>query len=206
MPKLVDHVGWRRVVIGSAADLIAEEGLSGLTFRRLAARLDCSTTAISHYFRSRNDLLKAVYDSTNIEAARLRQPTVGNPPRTPVEMMEDVLPVSGSRLRIWRIWLSFWTSAMFDADLRDRHRNGIAGSRRQLLDHFLARGFAAEDAATAAEDVMQAIFGIAMQAVFDQAYWYPSRQLTAYRRAISNIHARQPAHNDRAARPAEPIS
>jgi len=192
MPKLVDHATWRRRVTESAAALIAEEGLAGMTFRRLAARLDCSTTVISHYFNSRSELLASVYDATNAEAARIRQAARGDPARSPIETLEDLLPVSQATHRIWRIWLSFWNSALFDDALRDRHRRGIAGTRRELLNHFLAAGLPVDDATVAAEDVMEAIFGIAMQAVFDRDYWYPGRQLAAFRRAIARI--APPAH------------
>ena len=187
MPKLVDHADWRRNVVAAAADLIAEQGLPGMTFRALATRLGCSTTVISHYFRSRSDLLESVYDATNADAARIRRVSHVGEARTPVQGLEDILPVAPRQQRIWRIWLSFWNSALFDDALRDRHRRGIAGTRGEVRDHFLASGFMPDDAAMAAEDVMQAIFGIAMQAVFDRDYWHPDRQLAAYRRAIAGI-------------------
>lgn len=187
MPKLVDHDRWRAAVTATAADLIAEEGLAGMTFRRLAARLGCSTTVISHYFAGRTELLQSVYDATNAEAARIRTAALGNAERSPIEALEDILPVATPQQRIWRIWLSFWNSAMFDPALRDLHARGIAGTRRSVFDQLVAGGMSRAEAEAGAEDVQQAIFGIAMQAVFDQDYWFPGRQLAAFRRAVSRI-------------------
>lgn len=190
MPKLVDHDRWRAAVTAAAADLIAEEGLTGMTFRRLAARLGCSTTVISHYFAGRTELLQSVYDATNAEAARVRTAALGDAERSPIEALEDMLPVARTQQRIWRIWLSFWNSAMFDPALRDLHARGIAGTRRSVFDQLVATGMAPTEAEAGAEDVQQAIFGIAMQAMFDQEYWYPARQLAAYRRAVARVTGR----------------
>lgn len=186
MPRSIDHAEWRRSVVAAAAELIADAGLSGMTVRALAARLGCSTTVVSHYFASRNELIEAVYDATNAEAGRIRQVARGGA-RSPVEALEDLLPVATRQRRIWRIWLSFWNSALFDDTLRARHRRGIAGTRRELREHFLATGLSPDAADRAAEDVMAAIFGIAAQAVFDEGYWYPGRQLAAFRRAVARI-------------------
>lgn len=185
MPKRVDHGEWRARVAETAADLIAEEGLPAMTFRRLSERLGCSTTVISHYFSDRSQLLQSVYDAANAEAAAVRDSSLRS--KTPIHAFGDLLPVSRRRIRTWRIWLTFWTSALFDEDLRDKHRRGLAGTRRMLRSHLKDAGLADEAAERAAAEIMQAIFGIAMQALFDSDYWYPGRQLAAYRAVVDRV-------------------
>ena len=185
MPKRVDHGEWRARVAETAADLIADEGLPAMTFRRLAERLGCSTTVISHYFADRSQLLQSVYDIVNAEAAAVRASSLTS--RTPIHAFGDLLPVTGRRARTWRVWLTFWTSALFDAELREQHRRGLAGTRRMLRAQLRDAGLAEDEAERAAAEIMQAIFGIAMQALFDSDYWYPGRQLAAYRAVVERV-------------------
>lgn len=52
--------------------MIAREGLSGTTVRRVADELGGSTTAVTHYFASRDELLRAaVEDAYSTAAARM---------------------------------------------------------------------------------------------------------------------------------------
>ena len=185
MPKRVDHEEWRARVAETAADLIAEGGLPAMTFRRLAERLGCSTTVISHYFADRSQLLQAVYDATNAEAATVRDSSLRS--RSPIHAFGDLLPVTCRRTRTWRIWLTFWNSALFDEALREKHRLGLAGTRRMLRSYLVSVGVADDEAERAAAEIMQAIFGIAMQALFDSDHWFPGRQLAAYRAVVDRV-------------------
>lgn len=185
MPKRVDHEEWRARVADTAAELIAEGGLAAMTFRRLADRLGCSTTVISHYFADRSQLLHSVYDATNAEAAAVRDSSLQS--KTPIHAFGELLPVNRRRARTWRIWLTFWNSALFDDALREKHRRGLAGTRRMLRSYLLSVGVADEAAERGAAEIMQAMFGIAMQALFDSDYWYPGRQLAAYRAVVDRV-------------------
>lgn len=169
----------------TAADLIAEAGLQGLTFRSLAARLGCSTRAISHYFHSRTQLLQSVYDATNKDASmRLQQMFRKTEGRASLQVLAHLLPVSPAQQRIWRIWLGFWNSALFDPELGEIHRLGLEGMRQLILTHFRTVGRTDAQAEQAADMVMQAVFGIAVQAVFDPQYWHAERQIAAFERAL----------------------
>lgn len=200
MPKRVDHEEWRARVADAAADLIAEGGLAAMTFRRLAERLGCSTTVISHYFADRSQVLQSVYDATNAEAAAVRDSSLRS--RTPIHAFGELLPVSRRRARTWRIWLTFWNSALFDDALREKHRRGLAGTRRMLHSYLLSIGVADEEAERGAAEIMQAMFGIAMQALFDSDYWYPGRQLAAYRAVVDRVVPRSASASPSLAEPA----
>ncbi|WP_202842560.1 TetR/AcrR family transcriptional regulator [Luteimonas saliphila] len=187
MPITIDSDARRATVVAAAADLIAESGLGAMTFRSLAARLSCSTTVISHYFHDKNELLLAIYHAITSEAAALRDRHVASSGRSPVQALDVLLPIAGAQRRIWMVWLCFWTAALFDADMLEQHRLGLAGTRTRLLEYLLGTGLGRHRAERAAEDICKALFGIAMQALFDPGYWTPARQQAAFRRQLEGL-------------------
>lgn len=52
----------RAAVVGAARELLMSEGLSGLSLRRLAARLDVTAAALYAYVDNKRDLLQAVIE------------------------------------------------------------------------------------------------------------------------------------------------
>jgi AcrR family transcriptional regulator len=60
VPRHVDHDQRRRQIIDATNRVISEEGLRGLTFRAVAERLGGSTTLVTHYFPSQEDLLSGL--------------------------------------------------------------------------------------------------------------------------------------------------
>lgn len=183
MPVAVDSGQRRMQVASTAADLIIEGGLNAVTFRNLAARLGCSTTVISHFFRDRNAVLLETYRHNFMQAVALRERALAGLPADPVRAVEELLPVGPAQRRHWIIWLCFWTAALFEPDLSQEHQRGLAGTRERLRSHFIATGIPVAAAEQQAEDICKALYGIAMQAVFDQSYWTAERQRAAFRRA-----------------------
>jgi AcrR family transcriptional regulator len=187
IPIEIDSDARRIAVIAAASDLIAAGGLAAVTFRRLAAHLSCSTTVISHYFRDKEELLRETYRSAIAEAAMLRDRVAAEQSATLVAALEEMLPLAAPQRRIWTIWLCFWTAAIFDSDLLDEHRAGLAGTRERVQHHLIDQGLDSARADRGAEEVTKALFGIAVQALFDRRYWTETRQRAAYRRAIADL-------------------
>ncbi len=57
MPKHVDHGQRRREIARAAIRVLAREGLTGLSFRSLAAEMGGSLTLVTHYYSTRDELL-----------------------------------------------------------------------------------------------------------------------------------------------------
>ena len=57
MPAKVDADDRRRRLTAAAAQLIADEGIGALTNQRIAEHLAASTTIVTHYFRSKRELV-----------------------------------------------------------------------------------------------------------------------------------------------------
>jgi len=56
MPKVVDHIQYRRDLLRQSLDLFAEKGYGSLTMRQLAEALGVSTGTLYHYFPSKESL------------------------------------------------------------------------------------------------------------------------------------------------------
>ena len=63
MPAKVDAEDRRRRLVLAAAELIADEGINALTNARIAKRLSGSTTMVTHYFRSKRELVLDTYQT-----------------------------------------------------------------------------------------------------------------------------------------------
>jgi AcrR family transcriptional regulator len=62
MPRHVDHDDRRRQIIAATLEVLAEQGPSGLSFRTVARYMGGSSTLVTHYFRTRQELLDALVE------------------------------------------------------------------------------------------------------------------------------------------------
>jgi len=75
MPAKVDADDRRRQLVLAATELIADEGINALTNAKIAKRLSGSTTMVTHYFRSKRELVLDTYQTM----ARLITAPAGEP-------------------------------------------------------------------------------------------------------------------------------
>ena len=54
------HGDLRTTLLATAASMISEAGIEGLSLRKLAERIGVSRTAAYHHFKDKNDLLSAI--------------------------------------------------------------------------------------------------------------------------------------------------
>lgn len=62
MPKVVDAATRRREIHSAACALAVEAGFAGVTIRAVAARMGASTSVVTHYFPSREELVSSALD------------------------------------------------------------------------------------------------------------------------------------------------
>jgi AcrR family transcriptional regulator len=62
MPKLVDHVTYRKQLLAQCFDLFAHRGYGTLTMREIAAALDVSTGTLYHYFPTKEALFQQLVE------------------------------------------------------------------------------------------------------------------------------------------------
>jgi AcrR family transcriptional regulator len=68
MPKVVDHVQYRKQLLGQAFEQFARHGYGQLTMRQLAQELNVSTGTLYHYFPSKETLFIQLIEELTAEA------------------------------------------------------------------------------------------------------------------------------------------
>jgi len=58
MPRLVDPEARRATINAAVVDIVGESGFAAVTMRAVADRIGASTSAVTHYVESRDDLLR----------------------------------------------------------------------------------------------------------------------------------------------------
>lgn len=113
MPKVVDHAERRKELIEAIWDVIAQDGIDGLTLRRVANSAGCTTGRISHYFSSREELLSSALRMAHKNAA-VRMMKIADSNLDAIQRLILVcyegLPLDKRRLREWKVWIVFWAA------------------------------------------------------------------------------------------------
>lgn len=188
MPKIVDHDARRAAVAEIAARLIARDGIEGTKIREVARLADCSTSIVSHYFRSKHELLLAAY-RMRMERTTTRVRAETGPGRALIDILSAVLPLDEERTESWRIWLAFWGLATADADFlreqRQRSREAVDLFHRAIVAcGALPDG---EEARLVAQALLSSAAGIATQAIYDPQQWPAERQMQILRLQIARL-------------------
>lgn len=120
MPKFVDPEQKRREFVAASWDVIATEGLSAATLRRVAAAAGCTTGSLTHYFSDRSALLVEALRAAHFATAARMLVVLGSE-NTPVKrvrgVLHEALPLDATRLREWKVWIAFWAALTGEAEL-----------------------------------------------------------------------------------------
>jgi AcrR family transcriptional regulator len=184
MPRRVDHRERRAEVAAAARRVMARDGLENTTVRRVAEELGSSTTAVTHYFRSREDLVLAAIEDAYAAAAE-RMVAVATPDMHGLALARaillEALPLDDARAAEVRVWLGFWAGAAFSPRLREVQRAGY-GAWLDLLSGALRearrRGELRDgvDPRRAAEKLLLLIDGLSLQGTLEPDRITPRRQ------------------------------
>lgn len=179
MPIVVDHDQRRDEVLALAMDLIAEGGIDSASVRAIAERAGYSTAVVSHYFRSKSELLAMAFEKTLDEVrTRIDESVARAAPAQRV--LEVLLPVDARAARVWKIWFAFWGTALSD----EKHRQAQMKRGREgqsIIVTVLERcsdipAEAAGGRKMQAGRLLALISGIATMAMFDPDAWTAKRQ------------------------------
>lgn len=116
-----DHEERRAAIAHAAAEVIASRGLERVTLRSIAAELGVTTGVLTHYFPSKDALLRhtkdLAFDRTYERA--LAAATEGAQGMERVHAVVcAVLPVDRERRTLWRLLVAFFGSAVGSSALR----------------------------------------------------------------------------------------
>lgn len=178
MPRIVDHNERRQQVARIARSLILSKGLDKVTVREIASLAGYSTAVVSHYFRSKEELMFLVFRDTQVAAEKRFRSAISE--RLPLrDCLEALLPRDKESMDSWKVWFAFWSMTLTYEDFREEQ---VVQARKtqtliaQLLDD---RQVPAPDEATRdvqARQLFAAVTGIATQATHDPEGWTFERQ------------------------------
>jgi len=133
MPRIVDHDERRREIADAMLEIVAELGIGAATIRAVADKSGWSTGVITHYFKSRDDLLMGGLRRAG-ERSAMRQREIGRTMigRQAVEaILEENLPLDKRRLALTRIFVFFYAAAAADPVMRVEIDGYLSLWRRQ---------------------------------------------------------------------------
>ena len=144
--------------------------------RNVAAELGSTTGLITHWVPDRAGLLHLALRATADEQSARATAALQRRPRDVVGALDEYLLLDDARRDEMKVWFGFWALAISDDRLQHEHRDRYRGFRSRFVDHLGSLGVEPGDARRATDHLMTTIDGIAVEAMFDPAYWTPSRQ------------------------------
>lgn len=119
MPKAVDVDLKLDQFMSASVDVIASEGLSAASLRKISQQAGCTTGALTHYFANRDELLLQTLRYVHNNAGARMQAIIANEVAAAQSnrdklraVLDESLPLDLHRYREWRVWLAFWSASM----------------------------------------------------------------------------------------------
>ena len=178
MPAKVDADDRRRQLVLAAAELIADEGINALTNAKIAKRLSGSTTMVTHYFRSKRELVLDTYQTmASRSRARLEQAMRGSGDPL-AACLHALLPLDDQTRLEWRVWLAYQGMSVGDPELT-RIWASRAASAVDRITRLIEAGIEAERVPSSIDPAMESdrlfalIQGMSFQSIVDPKRWSP---------------------------------
>lgn len=211
MPRYVDHEARRQEIVAATERVLAERGMNGLSFRNVAALLGGSTTLITYFYKTQEELLTDV-------AIRLTQQWERD-----VRALDAESDDPWERLRTLLIWLVPSTEAgrvserariqlvadeLGGAEHRDTLRRFDRKMRQLLRTHV--REVVPADGVPGVVDLLRAATsGVVLSALEHPDEWPAERQVAVVDHVLETVELtmRTSANGDRSPkRPAVPLN
>jgi AcrR family transcriptional regulator len=179
MPAKVDAEDRRRHLVLAAAELIADEGINALTNAKIAKRISGSTTMVTHYFRSKRDLVLDTYQTmASRSRARLEQ-AMRESDDPLAACLRALLPLDGSTRLEWKVWLAYQGMSVGDPELTriwaSRAASAVDRVTRLIeADISAGRMTSSIDPDLEGSRLFALIQGMSFQSIVDPKQWTPA--------------------------------
>lgn len=165
MPRVVDHEDRRAAISDAVVAIVLADGLGAVTFRSVAARIGASTSVVTHYVGSRDELLAV---AVRREVARRRSDLEAHlQGRVGTEAVRALVEwcVVGAGWPTQRFWLALVVAAATEPVAREELRVFDAWWDGLVEDLVRAGGAGAEDVQTVVDGVGVLVDGLVVSAV-----------------------------------------
>ena len=170
MARQADHNERRKRFAAAALAVITRDGLEGLTVREVAKEAGFTTGALTHYFKSKDEVLIAASEYAAEEVrVPMEEVALETSARDALQhLLYTALPTSTVMKGRWRFWVAFWERAAHSPEvgrvMRERYlewSNRVASLIRRAQDQGEAPREV--DAARAARELVALVDGIGVQ-------------------------------------------
>lgn len=192
----IDHDQRRREIAEITIDLVAREGIGAATIRHIAAEGGFSTTAITHYFADKEELLVWAFEVLSEEGIRRFEAQLAADRHDVMGALLTMVPWCEANRRRWKAYLAFWDEAARNPYLASLVAKGTQTGLAHLERLVLIHDPRPADLAKSVRLLNALVQGLALQMLVDPASW----PLETVRRTLhealdlaSEISARSPA-------------
>ncbi|MGI5491930.1 TetR/AcrR family transcriptional regulator [Microtetraspora malaysiensis] len=209
-----DHEARRRDVSEAVWQIMATRGFAGLTLRAVAAELGATTGLLTHYFPTKQALVKYALDLLEKRTISRPRRHTGKGLAALRDALLDILPLTPEAADSNRIWVSSWDAALSDPALGADYARKYAQSRDGLRERVAAAQELGElppgDPAHIAAGAQSFILGLVVQALFDPVAFPPQRQVELLddylATLIDGVAERHPEPSETDVPPSEPAT
>lgn len=189
MPRYVDHDERRRQIVEATNRVVSEEGLRGLTFRAVAERLGGSTTLVTHYFASQEELLHGLATSlTESWTAELEELEVesDDPFERLMILLEWLIPIDDEGRMQERARINLLAERILGAEMRFMFDTWEDRMRDFIREHL--RDLVPDDELELRVDTLRVVTnGLTLSAIEHPERWPAERMLEVLRRLVADI-------------------
>ena len=194
MPKIVDPETRRAEIIAAAWRLIATEGITAVTTRRIAQATGYSNGVLRYYFSGKDAVITAafqgIFDATNDRARAADAAPHGL--RGLRELVLQIMPLDDNRLMEARIAINFWQQALNSPEKAALHADVMRQWRVEIehrLDEAVDDGELAPlaDVTGIADELLTLLTGLQVTAVLAPDETGPDRQVAQYDAFIARL-------------------
>ena len=172
VPKVVDVEQRRQDVLEAVWRVVERDGIAGATIRAIALEAGASTAVVTHYFRNKDEVLRAALDRSHYRIVERRQRRLeGRTGRDALaEALRQMLPLDAERKLEMQIEINVWLRAVSDESSREVHLLSHDRSLRllqRLVEEAMALGEldASLDPRRTAEGLLAFVDGLGVDAL-----------------------------------------
>jgi AcrR family transcriptional regulator len=185
MPRAEHRAERQNLIARSAAEIIADEGIEGATFRAIAQRSGLSKGVVEHYFSGKQDIIRKTQEWINQQALSREQRATRRKRGLAAARarMLSLMPVNRELISEWKIRIHYWSSAIASRDEQLGMSLRITGARERFsgdLQQAVADGEipADTDIQAATNVLLHLLAGVSCNQLADPTYYTRKYQVT----------------------------
>jgi AcrR family transcriptional regulator len=183
----------RERILQAMAQCVVEEGIQGASLRKVAKRANATTGMITHYYRSKNEL---IVEALRQAGVRFRKSLGASGMRPGIERLKQRFVYrfhsQNEDVPSWRYFIEYWAASTRSEDLRKHHvdmsRLGTQTIREDIEGAVEAGDARPDIDSNLAADITHALYyGLGILSTLDPENYTEDRAIAIYNTAIERI-------------------